>query len=408
MDTNEKYSLIVRNLQEIIGDTSEIKKILDVRPLKIYWGTACTSRIHIGYFVQMLKIADYLQAGCEVTILIADLHAYLDNMKSTLELIDHRANYYKQVVQTMLQSMNVNIDKLKFVKGSSFQLSEKYTMDVYKANAQISCKTAQHAGAEVVKQTDNPMMNGLLYPTLQALDEEYLGADAQTGGLDQRKIMAHARDILPKIGYKKRHEFLTKMVAGLRFVKKNDPVPNEEITINKDELIQIINADDNCGNSDNIVNKLQLLINNYNKEKELQNNIQLEKMSASNHDSKIDLLDTKKQITTKINKCYCLPGDAVDNCLIEILEQLLFPILNYKNLDFVINRKEKFGGPIIYKNIADVKNDFATKVDDTEFKLHPADLKLGIIDSLEFIVKPIRDAFVSKEMQSLLKLAYPS
>lgn len=35
----------------------------------------------------MLKIGDYLKAGCHVTILFADLHAYLDNMKSNWELL---------------------------------------------------------------------------------------------------------------------------------------------------------------------------------------------------------------------------------------------------------------------------------------------------------------------------------
>jgi tyrosyl-tRNA synthetase len=31
----------------------------------------------------------------------------------------------------------------------------------------------------------HPLLSGLLYPGLQALDEEYLGVDAQFGGVDQ-------------------------------------------------------------------------------------------------------------------------------------------------------------------------------------------------------------------------------
>jgi tyrosyl-tRNA synthetase len=394
LSTDEKYNIITRNLHEVIGTEEEIKSILNIRPLKIYWGTACTSRIHIGYFVQMLKIADYLHAGCEVTILIADLHAFLDNMKSSLELINKRAEYYEKVIKLMLVSMNINIDKLKFVKGSTFQLSEKYTLDVYKANSFITIKTAQHAGAEVVKQTDNPTINGLLYPTLQALDEEYLGVDASTGGLDQRKILVHARTILPKLGYKKRNEFLTKMVSGLRFNKKEQDI-NQNKTININDIQNIL-----TGSSDECITKLQNYIDEYNYQKN-KDNIQIVKMSSSNHDTKIDLLDTRKQIASKINKCYCLEGDINDNCLMEIFEQIICPILTYKNLDFVIDRKEKFGGPIIYKTIEDVKNDFACS------KLHPADFKLGISDNLDMIIKPIRDAFVNKELQELLKVAYP-
>jgi tyrosyl-tRNA synthetase len=78
--SDQKYSLIVRNLQETLG-SDRIKSIIAERSLSIYWGTATTGRPHIGYFVPMAKIADFLHAGCNVTILFADLHAYLDNMK---------------------------------------------------------------------------------------------------------------------------------------------------------------------------------------------------------------------------------------------------------------------------------------------------------------------------------------
>ena len=65
LPANEKYELITRNLQEIIGE-DRLKKILEERDLKVYWGTATTGRPHIAYFVPMVKIADFLHAGCEV------------------------------------------------------------------------------------------------------------------------------------------------------------------------------------------------------------------------------------------------------------------------------------------------------------------------------------------------------
>lgn len=36
-------------------------------------GTATTGRPHCGYFVPSIKIAQYLAAGCDVTILLADI-----------------------------------------------------------------------------------------------------------------------------------------------------------------------------------------------------------------------------------------------------------------------------------------------------------------------------------------------
>jgi tyrosyl-tRNA synthetase len=48
---------------------------------------------------------------------------------------------------------------------------------------------AKKAGAEVVKQVDSALLSGLLYPGLQALDEQYLGVDFQFGGVDQVRLL---------------------------------------------------------------------------------------------------------------------------------------------------------------------------------------------------------------------------
>lgn len=63
--SDDKVHLITRNLQEVLGEES-LKKIVNERDLKIYWGTATTGKPHIAYFVPMTKVADFLKAGCEV------------------------------------------------------------------------------------------------------------------------------------------------------------------------------------------------------------------------------------------------------------------------------------------------------------------------------------------------------
>lgn len=64
--------------------------------------------------------------------MFADLHAYLDNMKAPWELLVHRCDYYQMAIKSMLKSIGVPLDKLKFVKGSDYQLSKEYTLDVYR------------------------------------------------------------------------------------------------------------------------------------------------------------------------------------------------------------------------------------------------------------------------------------
>lgn len=55
------------------------------------------------------------------------------------------------------------------------------------------------------------MLSGLLYPGLQALDEQYLKVDAQFGGIDQRKIFTFSEKYLPLLGYEKRIHLMNPM-----------------------------------------------------------------------------------------------------------------------------------------------------------------------------------------------------
>jgi tyrosyl-tRNA synthetase len=332
MDTKEKLELITKDLQEIV-DEDKIKEILNKRELKIYWGTAPTGKPHVGYFVPILKIGDFLKAGCEVTILFADLHAYLDNMKSTWDLLGKRTKYYEFIIKEMLKLVNVPINKLKFVMGTEFQLKEKYTLDMYKLSALSSTKDAQKAGAEVVKQTDNPRMSGLLYPILQALDEEHLKVDAQFGGVDQRKIFMFAREFLPKIGYEKRIHLMNQLIPGL-------------------------------GESG--------------------------KMSSSESNSKIDLDESDKQIRKKINKAFSVDGIVEKNGLLALLKHVIFKKLDQEKKEFVIDRPEQYGGKISFSTYLDVEKAFASK------KLASVDLKQGISNEIISLLSPLRMAIEKK------------
>lgn len=66
----------------------------------------------------------YLYLFHQVTILFADLHAYLDNMKAPWDLLALRVQYYERAIKAMLKSIGVPLEKLKFVKGSDYQLSK--------------------------------------------------------------------------------------------------------------------------------------------------------------------------------------------------------------------------------------------------------------------------------------------
>jgi tyrosyl-tRNA synthetase len=67
--------------------------------------------------------------------------------------------------------------------GSSYQLDKEYTMNRFKLGGITRINAAQKAGAEVVKQTGDPTLGGLVYPLMQALVEQHLDVDVQFGGV---------------------------------------------------------------------------------------------------------------------------------------------------------------------------------------------------------------------------------
>jgi len=341
LSMEEKKTLINRNLQEVLGE-ERIDEIMKTRDLKIYWGTATTGKPHIAYFVPMSKVADFLAAGCEVTILFADLHAYLDNMKAPWELLKLRTEYYEHVIKAMLSSIGVSVEKLRFVKGTDFQLSKEYTLDVYRLSSVVTEHDARKAGAEVVKQVSHPLLSGLLYPGLQALDEQYLGVDAQFGGVDQRKIFTYAEKYLPNLGYAKRAHLMNPMVPGLTGAK----------------------------------------------------------MSSSEADSKIDLLDSPNEIKKKLKKAFCEPGNITENGVLSFCKYVVFPVA-LKGENFVINRPEQHGGDANFETFDSLEQSFARE------EIHPGDLKAAVEKYLNRLLDPVRKTFESPELKKLSLEAYP-
>ncbi len=339
MNFEKKFKLVTRNLQEVIGE-EELKKLLKGKKKPVvYWGTAPTGRPHVGYFLPALKIADLLKAGFHVKILLADLHAALDNVAWTV--LEKRYDYYEAIIPLMIQAVGADIKELEFVKGSEIQLAPEYMYDVLKMSSNTSIRDAKRAAAEVVKNVegDNAKLSGLLYPLLQAVDEQYLEVDAQLGGMDQRKIMVLARENLEKIGYNPRIELMNPMVPGL---------------IGK-------------------------------------------KMSASDEKSKIDLLDDEKTVKQKINGADCVAGDP-ENGIMAFAKYVLMVLKEDKKEKFVIERLEKFGGNLEYKNYEALEKDFKSK------KLHPLDLKNAVAKEISELLKPIQKK--RKELEELSKKAY--
>ena len=197
LTVEEKLDLIKRNTDEIIGEEELLEKLKKKKQLIIYWGTAPTGKPHAGYLFPLLKIADFLKAGCKVKMLFADLHAALDN--TPWEQLDKRCEYYTRLLTETIKILGADTKNLEFIKGSDFQLSKEYVLDMFKMSSQSSVHDCHKAASEVVKMGDNPKLSGYIYPIMQALDEEYLKADEKFREINKRKKMEFEKNKLPQL-----------------------------------------------------------------------------------------------------------------------------------------------------------------------------------------------------------------
>ncbi|KAL8800858.1 MAG: hypothetical protein Q9182_004878 [Xanthomendoza sp. 2 TL-2023] len=348
LTNEEKYDLIVSNTQEVMRPDI-IREILLVRPLEVFWGTATTGRPHAAYFVPAIKIAQFLRAGCKVKVLLADLHGFLDADKAPESTLENRAVYYERVIGALLRSVGVDLCNLQIVRGSSYQLTPAFSRDLLRLSKRVSVHDAVKASSEIVKSTGDPVMADGIYPMMQLLDEEYLGVDAEFGGIDQRKTFALANDTITKaMGFKTRAHLMNPMVPGLSGGKMSSSIPN----------------------------------------------------------SKVDLLDEPATIKKKIAKAVCAPREVEGNGILAFIQHVLLPYSQLQSPDgkatISVVLKDKTEASI-FTSFASVKEAYEAD------QLTPQLAKTLVTEGLIKLTTSIREEFEADlDWQHIAEAAYNS
>jgi len=325
MDTDERLALATRNTEEVVEE-AELRELLEREDPSAYIGYAPTGEMHIGHFTTMRKLADFLGAGIDVTVLIADLHAHLDDEKSPFELLEARSQYYETTIRAMIDAAGADPEAITFVRGSDFELDEEYTLELLRMAAETTISRAQRAASEVVRESESPKLGGLLYPLMQSLDVDALDADIAYGGIDQRGIYMLSREILPDHGGQAPICLFAPLLSGLSGGK----------------------------------------------------------MSASDAGSKVNLTDDPETVQEKLDDAYCPMGERENNGVLEYVQHLVFPILDSRGESVVVERPETYGGDLVYESYDDLEADFLAE------DLHPQDLKNAAGSYISGVIDPVR------------------
>jgi tyrosyl-tRNA synthetase len=260
----DRLALIKRNTEEIVTH-EELEKLLESGPTpRAYVGYEPSGKIHMGHVLTVNKLIDLQQSGFEITVLLADVHAYL-NEKGTMEEVRKIAEFNKEC----FIALGLDQKKTRYVYGSDFQLESDYLLNVLKLGRSITLNRAKRSMDEVSRSADNPMVSQMIYPLMQAVDIAMLSVDVAVGGIDQRKIHMLAREELPGLGFKAPICIHTPILIGLD------------------------------GN----------------------------KMSSSSNNF-ISMDDNEKTVGKKIRKAFCPEGSIVDNPVLALFKYHIIPRFN--------------------------------------------------------------------------------
>ena len=295
---DDRKSLVLRGVAECVKE-DELDALLSLKDNpKAYIGFEPSGLLHAGSLVPMLKCRELVEAGFEVTILLADWHGYInDKLGGSWDNLRAGVDYQRQMFSTFSPGV-------KFRTASDLVKQEGYWEMVLRVSKVSSLKRMRRALSIMGRdESDGDKdMSKFFYPAMQATDIYALDADLALGGMDQRHAHMLARDAADKLNLEKPVALHTPLLGSL-----SGP-----------------------GRMDTDV-----------------------KMSKSDPSGTLLVHDTKKQLAKKLSKAYC-PLEREGNPVLDIWQHLLEPAIG----EIVIERPEKFGGNLEFTSYLELEESY--------------------------------------------------
>lgn len=359
LSIDERISLIMEVGEEVINE-EELRKMLQWKldnnqKIYAYDGFEPSGNIHIAQgLLRAINVNKLTKAGITFKFLVADWHAAANQkFGGNLEIIKKVGDFFIEVWKVC----EMDLSKVEFIYASDVVKDPSYWELVLKIAINTSLARVKRCTQIMGRsESDKLASSQILYPLMQAADIFYLPADICQLGLDQRKVNMMAREVSKKINKPKPIAVHHHMLMGL-----NKP-PQSNLT-------------------------------------GIERTIEF-KMSKSDPDTAIFMLDSPADVKRKINKAYCPPKEIAENPILEYCKYIIFERIE----KFHIERPEKYGGDVDYDNYSELEKDYR------EGKLNPPDLKPAIIKYLNQLLDPIRNHFEkdkkARELSSFVQKEY--
>ncbi|MEM4326227.1 MAG: tyrosine--tRNA ligase [Candidatus Pacearchaeota archaeon] len=337
MNTETRLKLIKEFAEEIVTE-EELKRLFETNPHPVAYDgfePSGLAPIHFG-LLRAINLENMLKAGIKFKLYLADYFAFINNkLGGDLEKIRIAGKYFIEV----WKACGIDTSKVEVVWAKDIMDSLDYWDKTLKIAREISLERNVRATTIMGrKQGEKLTMGQLFYPPMQVTDIFHMNIDICQLGMDQRRANMLARDVSGKLGWKKPIAIHHHILLGLQGLQKKS---TEEETL------------------------------------------LASKMSKSDPRTCIYMHDTYEELKQKINNAFCPPKQEEGNPLLEYCKYIIFKKIN----SMKIERQQKFGGDVEFKSYNELRNAYL------KGELHPADLKRGVAEELNKLIKPVREYF---------------
>jgi tyrosyl-tRNA synthetase len=335
MTAEERFALVTRHAAEVVTP-DELRTLLEGEPApRVYVGFEPSGFLHVGLgVITAEKLKDFHAAGFDVTVLLADWHAYInDKLGGDMDRIHACAAYFRDA----FLALGVP-PETKFVYARDLVASSTYWMNVLRTAKAATLARLRRALTIMGRREDEAEQDAskLIYPVMQVTDIHALDLDVAYGGMDQRHAHMLYRDLSPKLGWKQVVAVHTPLLPGLKGGGR----------------METWDA----------------------------------KMSKSDPRHAILVHDEPETIAGKVEGAFCPPRETEGNFVTELCRLILFPYAG----PLRVERDGKHGGDVTYASYADLEGAYRAG------QLHPQDLKRAAAAALAAYLRPVRESFARR------------
>ena len=331
MDTQERVDRVVRHTSEVLTP-EELRTLFETHDHpRAYIGFEPSGALTIAHLITARKMIDLQEAGCDLTVFLADWHALInDKLGGDIERIRASGRY----MRAAFTALGVDAPRAHFRFASELVARPDYWERVIRVAKSTTLARTKRAMSIMGRQEGEEDLDTskLFYPSMQVADIFELPVELAYGGMDQRRAHVLAREVAHQHHWTVPTAIHTPLLSSLKGGGRMEP---GEGTRER-------------------------------------------KMSKSDPTSSVPIPSTHEVLSERLSQAFCPAKETEGNPIVELVEFVVFPWQGRLEVD----RPAKFGGPLSFETVD------AFRAAWTSGKLHPQDLKTAVARAVEPLIEP--------------------